>query len=93
MFQDNPSVPSSVFKNPKRAITPKWNLYREENDIIKFQDTWILSTVSSYMKRLIREAVELELHPNNMNRKDGLTLSGSWKPLHRLHSESRWAPQ
>jgi len=29
-FQDNPSFPSSLFKNPKRAITPKWNLYREE---------------------------------------------------------------
>jgi len=30
MFQDNSSFPSSVFKNPRRAITPKWNLYREE---------------------------------------------------------------
>jgi hypothetical protein len=42
MFWDNPSVPSSVFKNPKRAITTKWSLYMEEN-IIKFQDTQIIS--------------------------------------------------
>jgi hypothetical protein len=52
--------------------------------LIKFQDTQILFTISGYVDQLIREMIELELHPNNMKREDGITLSGSWKPLFRL---------
>jgi len=59
------------------------------NHLIKSQDTRSLPTVPGYMDRIIREAVELELHPNNMNSEDDLTLNGSWKPLFRLLGESR----
>jgi hypothetical protein len=61
------------------------------NHVIKFQDTRIFAIVY-YMEQLIREAVELELNPNNMNRDDGLTFSRSWRPLLLLR-EGRWPTQ
>jgi hypothetical protein len=34
-----------------------------------------------YMDLIVREAIEIELYSNNMNREVGFCLSKSWKPL------------
>jgi hypothetical protein len=39
---------------------------------------------SGYMERLIMEAIQVEIHPNNLNREDGLRLSTIWEPILKL---------
>jgi len=51
------------------------------NHLTEFQVIQILSTVPGHMDRLIRRAVALELHINNMNREDGLTFRASFFSL------------
>jgi hypothetical protein len=38
---------------------------------IQFHDTSILTKKARHMVHIVREVTEIELHPNNMNRKEG----------------------
>jgi hypothetical protein len=48
---------------------------------IQFHNTSMLATKTQYMDRIVRETIEIEVHPNNMDREVGFCLSKSWKPL------------
>jgi hypothetical protein len=64
---------------PDKSAVAQHSFHQEHR--IHFNCTSILSTKTRYMDCIIREAIEIELHPHNMNREEGFCLSKSWKPL------------
>jgi hypothetical protein len=44
------------------------------------------------MDRLVKEAIEIRLHPNSFNRDDGFNLSHTWHPIIKMLQLPRSAP-
>lgn len=40
----------------------------------------VSASIQGYHQRILREAIEIEKHPSNVNRDHGFTLSITWKP-------------
>jgi predicted GIY-YIG superfamily endonuclease len=47
---------------------------------IQFNDACIVAKKPRHMKHIIKEAIKMELHPDNMDREKHSSMSKSWKP-------------
>jgi len=54
----------------------------------QFHDTSILAKKCGHMEHIIREVIETEPHPQNMNLEEYFSLSRSWKPL--IQTLKKW---
>jgi hypothetical protein len=59
---------------------------------IDFDSASKLGTTTRYMDCLVREAIEIRLHPDNFNRDDGFNLSYAWRPIIKILQPSNSAP-
>jgi hypothetical protein len=48
---------------------------------LKFNNIHRLPKVKGYMYRVVKEAIQLQLHLNNLNRENGFILGKTWQPL------------
>jgi hypothetical protein len=66
-------------KHPDNSAEAEHSI--DQGHCIQFHNASILATKTRYMDHIVREAIEIELHPYNINREGGFCLSKSWKPL------------
>jgi hypothetical protein len=58
-----------------------------ENHAIHWEEVKVISREKKYWERITKEAIEIRLTNNNINRDGGYSLSNAWKPvLRRIRS-------
>jgi hypothetical protein len=60
--------------------------------LIDFNSTSILGKATKYVDYLVKEGIEIWLHPNNFNRDDRFNLSHTWRPIIKMLQLPRSTP-
>jgi hypothetical protein len=68
-----------ILEHPDKSAVAEHSI--DQGHRIQFHNSPILATKTRYMDRIIREAIEIELHSYNINRESGFCLCKSWNPL------------
>jgi hypothetical protein len=58
---------------PDKSVVAEHSI--DQGHRIQFHNASILATKNRYMDRIVKEAIEIELHPYNINREVGFCLS------------------
>jgi hypothetical protein len=77
------SISDIRLEHPDKAAVAEHSV--DSRHRILFHDTSIHTTKTPYMDHIVREAIEVDLHPNSMNKDVGFCLSKLWKPLISSH--------
>jgi hypothetical protein len=51
---------------------------------IKFENTEVLAKIVDYVDRLVNAAIEIRLHPSNINKEEGFKLGQAWSPAIKI---------
>jgi hypothetical protein len=79
-----------LLNQPERSAVAEHSLTTYHR--IDFHDASKLKTATRYMDRLVREAIEIRLYPDNFNRDDGFNLSYAWRPIIKMLQLPNSAP-
>jgi hypothetical protein len=66
-------------KEPEKSAVAEHNFNTGHH--IDFSSTSVLDKATGYMKRIVKEAIEIRLNTANINRDGGFMLSRAWYPV------------
>jgi hypothetical protein len=55
---------------------------------IKFEEAHRLIRMNTYMDKIVKDAIEIQLHAKNFNKESGFILSCTWQPVTSLLKQS-----